>query len=209
MLYDTRALGKHGLRKLLVALTWTNVYLSFVGFCVIHIKATTLKMLMKVINRKQMKWIHLKSMPHPPGVNDLTHWGRMMHICGGNLPIIAPDNGLLPGWHQAIIWTNAGVLLIGPLWTNFSVISFEIHTFSFMKRHLKMLSAKWRPFVNTVLYWAIDVCLQEVSINSLSFVGAKGAPGLPGLNGSPGSPGPAGAKGAYQVSSLNTVKSLI
>ena len=36
------------------------------------------------------------------------------------LTIIGSDNGLLPGWHQAIIWTNAGILLIGPLVTNFS-----------------------------------------------------------------------------------------
>ena len=28
------------------------------------------------------------------------------------------DNGLLHGWHQAIIWINAGILLIGPKGTN-------------------------------------------------------------------------------------------
>ena len=44
----------------------------------------------------------------------LTHWGRVTHICVGNLTIIGPDNGLSPGWRQAIIWTNAGILLIGP-----------------------------------------------------------------------------------------------
>ena len=44
----------------------------------------------------------------------LTHWGRMMHICVSNLTIIGSDNGLLPGQCQAIIWTNAGTLLIGP-----------------------------------------------------------------------------------------------
>ena len=47
---------------------------------------------------------------------------------------------------QAIIWTNAGILVIGPLWTNFSEILIDIHTFSFKKMHLKMSSAKWRPF---------------------------------------------------------------
>ena len=30
------------------------------------------------------------------------------------------DNGLSPRRRQAIIWTNAGILLIGPLGTNFS-----------------------------------------------------------------------------------------
>ena len=38
--------------------------------------------------------------------------------------------------HQAIIWTDAGILLIGPLGTNFSEILIEIHTFSFKKKHL-------------------------------------------------------------------------
>ena len=55
-------------------------------------------------------------------LNMLTHWGRVTHICVGNLTIIGSDNGLLPGWRQAIIWTNAGILLIGPLGTNFSEI---------------------------------------------------------------------------------------
>ena len=45
----------------------------------------------------------------------LTHWGRVTHICVGNLTIIGWDNGLSPGRRQAIIWTNAGILLIGPL----------------------------------------------------------------------------------------------
>ena len=76
----------------------------------------------------------------------LTHWGRVTHICVDNLTIIGSDNGLSPGRRQAIIWTNAGILLIGPLGTNFSEISIEIHTFPFKKMHLNMSSAKWRLF---------------------------------------------------------------
>ena len=76
----------------------------------------------------------------------LIHWGRVTHICVGNLTIIGPDNGLSPGRRQVIIWTNAGILLIGPWGTNFSEISIGIHTFSFKKIHLKMSSAKWRLF---------------------------------------------------------------
>ena len=76
----------------------------------------------------------------------LTHWGRVTHKCVGILTIIGPDNGLSPGRRQAIIWTNAGILLIGPWGTNFSDILIGIQTFSFKKRHLKMSSAKWRPF---------------------------------------------------------------
>ena len=56
------------------------------------------------------------------------------------------DNGLSPGQHQAIIWTNAGILLIGHQGTNFNEILIKIYTFSFAKIHLKMLSGKWQPF---------------------------------------------------------------
>ena len=76
----------------------------------------------------------------------LTDWGRETHICVGKLTIIASDNGLSPGRRQAIIWTNAGILLIGSQGTNFNEILIEIHTFSFKKMHLKMSSAKWLPF---------------------------------------------------------------
>ena len=91
--------------------------------------------------------ISVKFVPRCPTENkstlvQLTHWGRVTHICVGNLTIIGPDNGLSPGRRQAIIWTNAGILLIGPLGTDFSEISIEIITFSFKKIHLKMSSAK-------------------------------------------------------------------
>ena len=58
---------------------------------------------------------------------------------------VGSDNGLSPGRRQAIIWTNAGILLIEPLGTNFSAILINIHAFSFIEIHLKMLSLKWRP----------------------------------------------------------------
>ena len=80
------------------------------------------------------------------GDNELTHWGRVTYICVGKLTIIGSDNGLSPGWRQAIIWTNAGILLIEPLGTNFSEILIGIQTFSFTKMRLKMSSAKWRLF---------------------------------------------------------------
>ena len=78
----------------------------------------------------------------------LTHWGRVTLICIIELTIIGSDNGLSPGWRQAIIWTNAGILLIGPLGTNFSDILIRVKKISFKKMHLKMSSAKWRPFVS-------------------------------------------------------------
>ena len=79
-------------------------------------------------------------------VSNLTHWGRVTHICVSNLTIIGSDNGVSPGRRQAIIWTNAGILLIWTLVINFSEIFSEIHAFSFKKMHLRMSSVKWRPF---------------------------------------------------------------
>ena len=70
----------------------------------------------------------------------------MTHICVVKLTTISSDNGLSPGRRQAIIWTNAGILLIGPLGTNFTEFLIGIQTFSFKKMHLKMSSAKCRPF---------------------------------------------------------------
>ena len=86
----------------------------------------------------------------------LTHWGQVTHICVVDLTIIGSDNGLSPGRRQAIIWTNAGILLFGPLGTKFSELLIEIHTFSFKKIHLKMSSGKWRPFclgLNELIHW--------------------------------------------------------
>ena len=102
-----------------------------------------------------MPLYHLEEMCHPdlifwPTLSiwhlRVTHWGRVTHICVSNITIIGSDNGLSPGQCQAITWTNVGILLIGPLETNFSEMLIEIHTFSFKKIHLKMASAKWRPF---------------------------------------------------------------
>ena len=70
----------------------------------------------------------------------------MTHICIGKLTIIGSDNGLVPGRRQAIIWTNAGILLIEPLGRNSSEILIAIQTFSFKKTYLKISSAKWHPF---------------------------------------------------------------
>ena len=57
----------------------------------------------------------------------LTHWGRVVHRCVDNLISI--------GRRQAIIWTNAGILLTRTLWTIFSETLNEINTFSFRKMH--------------------------------------------------------------------------
>ena len=70
----------------------------------------------------------------------------MTHKCVGKLTIIGSDNGLSPGRRQAIIWTNAGILLSGHLGTYFSEKLIKIQTFSLKKIRLKMSSAKCCPF---------------------------------------------------------------
>ena len=78
--------------------------------------------------------------------NTCAHWGRTTHISVGKLNIIGSDNGLSPERRQAIIWTNAGILLIGALGTNFSEILIEILAFLFTKMRLNMSSAKCCSF---------------------------------------------------------------
>ena len=86
-----------------------------------------------------------------------------MHICIGKLTIIGSDKGLWPGRRQAIIWTNAGIMLIGPLGAIFSEILIGIQTFSLKKMHLK-ISEKiclglnvLIPWVNTMAYCLVSI----------------------------------------------------
>ena len=55
-----------------------------------------------------------------------THWGQMTQICIR-----------LPSLVQIIIWTNAGIFLIGPLGTNFNEFLVKIHQFSLKKNAFK------------------------------------------------------------------------
>ena len=123
-------------------------------------------------NGKAWWWHPVVSCPyHCPSLRSmiLTHWGRVTHICVGKLTIIGSDNGLSPDRHQAIIWTNDGILLIGPVGTNFSEILIEILTFSFKKMRLKVSSVKRRPFCLglNVLKWIAS--LETIAITRLPF----------------------------------------
>ena len=97
----------------------------------------------------------------------LTHWGWVTYICVSKLTITGPDNGLSPGRRQAIIWTNAGILLIRNLGTNFSEILIKINTFSLKKMHLKMSSGRRQPSclgLNVLSY--ISIIFRPVIIGS-------------------------------------------
>ena len=59
---------------------------------------------------------------------------------------VGTDNGLALNRRQAIIYTNAWLFSIGPLERNFSEILIKISKFPFTQMHLKISSAKWRPF---------------------------------------------------------------
>ena len=110
------------------------------------------------------QWLHVGGnySSYPNLNNGLTHWGRVTHICVVKLTIIASDNGLSPGRRQAIIWTNVGILLIGPLGTNLSEILSEIHTFSLKKMNFKMSSAKWRPFC-----LGLNVLIKQTTVEAM------------------------------------------
>ena len=83
----------------------------------------------------------------------LTHWGRLTHICIGKLTIIGSDDGLSPGLCQAVMWTNAGILLIRTSGTNFSDIFIcHIIVIYFWLVILGILSFEYHIFVS-VLYF--------------------------------------------------------
>ena len=94
-----------------------------------------------------------------------------LHICVSKLTITGSDNGLSPGRRQAIIWTNAGILLIRPLGINFSEIFNEIQTFSLKKIRLKMLSAKCCSFCLgfNVLRFPFIVCFHYPANYEVNF----------------------------------------
>ena len=85
-----------------------------------------------LIENFRVTWIWFHSML------SLTHWGKVTHMNVKKLIIIDSDNGLVSGRRQAVIWTNAGILLIGPLAANFTEILIVMYTFSFKKMLLKM-----------------------------------------------------------------------
>ena len=91
------------------------------------------------------------------GVIRLIRWARVTHICVSKLTITGSDKGLPSRRQQAMIWTSAGIMLFGPLGTNFSEISIEMYTFLFEKMLLKMSSVKLWPFCLrlNVLMWEV------------------------------------------------------
>ena len=95
----------------------------------------------------------------------LTNGDRVTHICVSKLTIIGLGNDLSPGRHQAIIRTNAGILLIQILRTYCSEILCEFHIFS-LKTALKNASAKSRQFCLNLTVLTTESLLSICSINT-------------------------------------------
>ena len=128
------------------AINWTNAGILLIGPLWTNFREIVIELHTFSFKKMHFKMLSGKCWPFCLGLNHvLTHWGRETHICVGKLTIIASDNGLSPDWRQAIIWTNVGLLSIGPLRTYFSENLIKIQQFSLNKKHMKMSSAKWRP----------------------------------------------------------------
>ena len=97
-----------------------------------------------------------------------THSGQFQ-ISVGNLTIIGSDNGLSPGRRQAIIWTNVGILLIGPLGTNFNEMLTEIHTFHSRKSIWKCCLENGVHFVSASMCLHIEAETKRTTFSRQHF----------------------------------------
>ena len=77
----------------------------------------------------------------------LAHWGRVTHICVGNLTTIGSCNG----FRDIVNWTQR---------TNFDHIAIEMHIFPFKKTHLKISSGNGGHFVSASMSWSSGCCSQ-------------------------------------------------
>ena len=102
--------------------------------------------------------------------SSLNNWGRVVHICSSKLTIIGSDNGLSPGQCQAIIWTNAEMLLIAPLGTIYSDIwmidlneprvSLQIYE-CICHIHMPCICTSWSASLLCILgMWNWSLCLE-------------------------------------------------
>ena len=115
-----------------------------------------------------------------------THWGRVTHICVGNQTTIGSDNGLSPDRRQAIIWTITGILLIGPLGTNFSEISIEINLYiviqanAFQNIVWKMAAILSRPQCVNEIFSMWDIRNSYRPSREVAILNTWPSSGLPG-----------------------------
>ena len=118
-----------------------------------------------------LTWLRLLKSFLVEDKDPLTHLPLVPHICIKELDQYWFGNGLSPEWRQAIIWTNAAFMSIRPSGTNFSEILIKIQNFLFMEMHLKMTSAKLRPWGRWVMHQRTGSTL--VQVTACRLYGAK------------------------------------
>ena len=96
-------------------------------------------------------------------LGSLFHWGRMTHLCVINLTITDLDNGLSPGRHRVIIWTSAGIMLIGLLGANFSEILIGLNCIC----PLIWCNFWFALFVLFLVFFSVTVLSIEMNITAL------------------------------------------
>ena len=108
-----------------------------------HFAIIFLKNINNFIQKKISSFVHMFLI-----YTNLIHCGRVTHICVSKQTIIASDNGLSPGQHQSIIWTNDGILLIQTSGTNLSEHPYiSIQENAFRNVVFEMTAIKPRPQV--------------------------------------------------------------
>ena len=75
--------------------------------------------------------------------------------------ITSSDNGLAPDRRQAVIWTNAGLVVAWLLGTYFSKIITWIQTFSYINMQLKMPPTKLRLFCPSLNVFSLRASLLD------------------------------------------------
>ena len=98
-----------------------------------------------------------------PYLMKLTYFPQCRIFASVNCVRIGSGNGLVPVWRQAITWTNADLLSIGPLGTNFTECKLNRNkkNFSSKKIYLKMSSAIWRTFFPMKIQFICAHALQQ------------------------------------------------
>ena len=72
---------------------------------------------------------------------------------------------------KLVIWTNAEILLIGPLETNYSKIIIKISIFSLKKMHLKLSSGKMVAFLSSGRW--VNFFIRDMPAGGLALLGVK------------------------------------
>ena len=111
----------------------------------------------------------------------LTHWGRVTHTCVSRLTITGSDNSLSPDRRQAIILTSAGILLIGPVGTNFIEISIWNSNIFIKKNAFENVVCEMASILSRPQFVNVEFCTQQYVCSWFTFADAVSWYTRPGL----------------------------